>query len=113
LPFKCLWKDPLDDHQEWIYGELYTSDAWLEAQDDLQKLPKESRCSLEHVITGLMLFSDATHLANFRTAKAWLLYAYFRNLMKYLCSLPTLGSCHLVGFLPSMSLPDCIINKHC
>ncbi|KAG2139104.1 uncharacterized protein EDB93DRAFT_1253172 [Suillus bovinus] len=49
-PFKWLWKDPLDDNQERIYDELYSSDAWLEAQDDVQKLPKDPGCSLERVI---------------------------------------------------------------
>ncbi|KAG1759545.1 hypothetical protein EDD22DRAFT_955751 [Suillus occidentalis] len=47
LPFKRLWKDPLDGHEEQIYDELYTSDAWLEAQDDIHRLPKEPGCSLE------------------------------------------------------------------
>ncbi|KAG2751869.1 hypothetical protein P692DRAFT_201683986, partial [Suillus brevipes Sb2] len=106
LPFKKLWKDPLDDHQERIYDELYTSDAWLEAQDNLQKLPKEPGCSLERIVAGLMFFSDATHLANFGTAKAWPLYLYFGNLTKYARASPTSGACHLVGFLPS--LPDSI-----
>jgi len=108
LPFKRLWKDPLDSHQERIYDEMYTSDAWLEAQDSIHKLPKEPGCSLERVIAGLMLFSDATHLANFGTAKAWPLYAYFGNLTKYIRSSPTSGSCHLVGFFPSVSPPDCM-----
>lgn len=112
LPFKRLWKDPLDGHQERMYDELYTSDAWLEAQDDLQKLPKDPGCSLERVIAGLMLFSDATHLANFGTAKAWPVYAYFGNLTKYLRSSPTSGSCHLVGFLPSVSPPNRMFNNH-
>ncbi|KIK36572.1 hypothetical protein CY34DRAFT_94132 [Suillus luteus UH-Slu-Lm8-n1] len=104
FPFKHIWKDPLDGHEERVYDELYTSDAWLEAQDSLHKLPKEFGCSLERVIAGFMLFSDATHLASFGTAKAWPLYVYFGNLTKYVCSSPTSGSCHLVGFLPS--LPD-------
>ncbi|KAG2739864.1 hypothetical protein P692DRAFT_201899292 [Suillus brevipes Sb2] len=103
LPFQRLWKDPLDGHQEQIVDELYTSDAWLEAQD---KLPKEPGCSLERVIAGLMFFSDATHLANFGTAKAWPLYLYFGNLTKYARSSPKSGACHLVGFLPS--LPDSV-----
>lgn len=103
FPFKRLWRDPLDDHQERIYDELYTSDAWLEAQDNLQKLPKEPGCSLERVIAGLMFFSDATHLANFGTAKAWPLYLYFGNLSKYTRSLPQSGACHLVGFFPTVS----------
>jgi hypothetical protein len=102
LPFKRLWKDPLDDHQERVFDELYTSDSWLEAQDDLQRLPKEPGCSLERVIAGLMFFSDATHLATFGTAKAWPLYLYFGNLTKYARAAPKSGACHLVGFLPSV-----------
>ncbi|KAG2743859.1 hypothetical protein P692DRAFT_20878151 [Suillus brevipes Sb2] len=106
FPFKCVWKDPLDNHEERIFDELYTSDSWLQAQDDLQRQAKEPGCSLERIIAGLMFFSDATHLANFGTAKAWPLYLYFGNLSKYACSSPTSGACHLVGFLPS--LPDCV-----
>jgi hypothetical protein len=103
LPFKRLWKDPLDDHQERVFDELYTSDSWLQAQDDLQRQPREPSCSLERVIAALMFFSDATHLANFGTAKAWPLYLYFGNLTKYARSAPKSGACHLVGFLPSVS----------
>jgi hypothetical protein len=106
LPFKRLWKDPLDGRQERIFDELYSSDAWLQAQDEVQRLPKEPGCSLERVIAGLMFFSDATHLANFGTAKAWPLYLYFGNLTKYARTLPESGACHLVGFLPSVSPPD-------
>jgi hypothetical protein len=104
-PFKRLWKDPLDGHEERIFDELYTSDSWLDAQDELQKLPREPGCSLERVIAGLMFFSDATHLANFGTAKAWPLYMYFGNMTKYARSAPKSGACHLVGFLPSVSFP--------
>lgn len=110
-PFKRIWKDPLDSHQERIFDELYTSDSWLNAQEELQKLPKEPRCSLERVIAGLMFFSDATHLANFGTAKAWPLYMYFGNLTKYARSAPKSGACHLVGFLPSVSVPPLIALK--
>ncbi|KAG2737582.1 hypothetical protein P692DRAFT_201681626, partial [Suillus brevipes Sb2] len=84
-----------------VFDELYTSDSWLEAQDDLQRRQKEPGCSLERVIAGLMFFSDATHLANFGTAKAWPLYLYFGNLSKYARSSPTSGACHLVAFFPS------------
>ncbi|KAG2343831.1 hypothetical protein BDR05DRAFT_975804 [Suillus weaverae] len=84
FPFQWLWKDSLDGHQERIYDELYTSDAGLDAQNSIQRIQKEPRCSLEHVIAGLMFFSDATHLANFGTVKAWLLYlCIFGNLTKY------------------------------
>jgi hypothetical protein len=103
FPFRRIWKDPLDGHQERVFDELYTSDSWLDAQDDLQRQPREPGCSLERVIAGLMFFSDATHLATFGTAKAWPLYLYFGNLTKYARSAPKSGACHLVGFLPSVS----------
>ncbi|KAG1774476.1 hypothetical protein EV702DRAFT_1280579 [Suillus placidus] len=106
LPFKHLWKDPLDGCKEHVFDEVYSSDSWLQAQDDLQKQPKEPGCSLEHVIARLMFFSDATHLANFGMAKAWPLYLYFGNLSKYARSAPSSGACHIVGFLPL--LPDSI-----
>jgi len=109
-PFRRLWKDPLDDHQERVFDELYTSDSWLDAQDDLQKLPMEPGCKLERVIASLMFFSDATHLANFGTAKAWPLYLYFGNLTKYARSAPKSGACHLVGFLPSVSSPIILVR---
>jgi hypothetical protein len=109
-PFKRLWKDPLDNHQERIFDELYTSDSWLDAQDELQKLPKEPGCSLERVIASLMFFSDATHLANFGMAKAWPLYLYFGNLTKYARSAPKSGACHLVGFLLSVSVPTVVLS---
>jgi hypothetical protein len=102
FPFKRVWKDPLDGHQERVFDELYTSDSWLDAQDDLQRQSREPSCSLKRIIGGLMLFSDATHLATFGMAKAWPLYLYFGNLTKYARSAPKSGACHLVGFLPSV-----------
>jgi hypothetical protein len=109
-PFTRLWKDPLDDHEERIFDELYTSDSWLDAQDELQKLPREPGCTLERVVASLMFFSDATHLANFGTAKAWPLYMYFGNLTKYARSAPKSGACHLVGFLPSVGWYICVFQ---
>ncbi|KAG2739245.1 hypothetical protein P692DRAFT_201729926 [Suillus brevipes Sb2] len=117
LPFQCIWKDPLDDHQERVFDELYSSDSWLEAQDNLHRQPQEPGCSFERVIAGLMFFSDATHLAMFGTAKAWPLYLYFGNLMKYARSAPKSGACHIVGFFPSVGdLPPvgmAALHAHC
>jgi hypothetical protein len=56
FPFKRLWKDPLSGHQERVFDELYTSDSWLEAQEQLYRQPREPGCSLERVIAGLMFF---------------------------------------------------------
>ncbi|KAG2154316.1 uncharacterized protein EDB93DRAFT_1081635 [Suillus bovinus] len=111
FPFQRVWKYPLDGHQECVFDELYTSDSWLDAQDDLHRQPREPGCSLDHVIAGLMFFSDATHLATFRMAKVWPLYLYFGNLTKYTRSAPKSGACHLVGFFPSVGeLPPALLS---
>ncbi|KAJ6608455.1 hypothetical protein B0H10DRAFT_2226861 [Mycena sp. CBHHK59/15] len=92
--------------EEHVYDEVYMSDVWLAKHETLQRSPCEPNCKLEHVIAGLMWWSDSTHLANFRTAKAWPLYLYFANLSKYVRACPTSGVCHQVAYFPS--LPDSI-----
>ncbi|KAG2051493.1 hypothetical protein BDR06DRAFT_889800, partial [Suillus hirtellus] len=103
-PFRRLWTNPNDGCTYHIYDELYMSDAWIQAHDELQRQPKEPDCTLERVIAGLMFSSDATQLTNFRNAMAWPLYLFFGNLSKYACAKPGSGACHLVGFLPSVSV---------
>ncbi|KAH7908632.1 hypothetical protein BJ138DRAFT_1204895 [Hygrophoropsis aurantiaca] len=104
-PFKQYW-NPSGQPSQRVFGELYSSDSWLTAHEELQKQPPEPGCYLERVIAGLMFFSDATHLATFGNAKAWPLYLFFGNLSKYARSSPNSGACHLVAFFPS--LPDSI-----
>lgn len=99
-PFKRLWNS-LSGEQR-VYDELYTSDAWLEADDELQKSPREEGCTLERVIAGLTFWSDATTLAHFTSAKAWPVYLYFGNLSKYIGSGAGSGACHHVAYIPSV-----------
>ncbi|KAG2037991.1 hypothetical protein BDR03DRAFT_933797 [Suillus americanus] len=64
-PFKCIWKSPITGQEQRLYDELYTSDAWIQAHDELQKQRRDDNCKLERVIAGLMFWSDATHLTQF------------------------------------------------
>jgi hypothetical protein len=64
FPFKRLWKDLLDDHQEHVFDELYTSESWLQAQDDLQRQPREPGCSLEQIITVLRTGMGSNNLGS-------------------------------------------------
>ncbi|KIJ58305.1 hypothetical protein HYDPIDRAFT_141613 [Hydnomerulius pinastri MD-312] len=105
-PFKRFRKHPVQQTDERVFDELYTSDAWLQAHDELQKQPREPGCGLEKVVAALMFSSDATMLASFGTAKAWPLYLSFGNLSKYARARPSSGGCHHVAFIPS--LPDSI-----
>ena len=102
-PFKRIWKSPVTGREQRLYDELYTSDAWNQAHDDLQKQRREDGCTLERVIAGLMFWSDSTHLTQFGHATAWPVYLFFGNLSKYKRASPSLGICHPVAFIPSVS----------
>jgi len=101
-PFKRFWS-LVTGPEERCYDEAYTSDAWIEAHNTLQKERNEPGCKLEKVILGLMFWSDSTHLASFGTAKVWPLYLYFGNLSKYFRGKPGSGACHHVAYIPSVS----------
>ncbi|KAH9944804.1 hypothetical protein B0H21DRAFT_657575, partial [Amylocystis lapponica] len=101
FPFKRFWH-PVDspDHEQRVYDELYTCDAFLKAHDELQKQPPEPDCHLERVVAALMFWSDSTHLASFGTAKAWPIYLFFGNLSKYVRAKPRAASCHHIAYIP-------------
>lgn len=102
-PFKRFWMSPETGREQRLYDELYTSDAWIKAHDDLQKQKRSDGCKLERVIAGLMFWSDSTHLAQFGTASAWPVYLFFGNQSKYMRACPTSGACHPVAFIPTVS----------
>jgi hypothetical protein len=115
-PFKHFWRSPVTGQEQRLHDELYTSDAWIKAHDDLQKQRRDDGCKLERVIAGLMFWSDSTHLAQFGNTSAWPIYLYFGNQSKYICSCPTSGACHRVAFIPTVSVPIhtlyCCANSH-
>lgn len=104
-PFKRFWTSPVTGQEQRLYDELYTSDAWIEAHNDLQKQRRSDGCPLERVIGGLMFWSDSTHLAQFGNASAWPVYLFFGNQSKYMRACPTSGACHPVAFIPTVSVP--------
>jgi Plavaka transposase len=103
-PFKRVWKSPVTGQEQRLYDELYTSDAWIEAHDELQKQRRDDGCKLERVVAGLMFWSDSTRLAHFGNASTWPLYLFFGNLSKYVRSRPNASVCHPVAFIPTVSV---------
>ncbi|KIK11741.1 hypothetical protein PISMIDRAFT_122141 [Pisolithus microcarpus 441] len=101
-PFKRIWKSPVTGREQRLYDELYTSDIWIKAHDDVQKQRREDGCTLERVIAGLMFWSDSTHLAQFGHATAWPVYLFFGNLTKYERASASPGTCYPVAFIPSL-----------
>ncbi|KAK7689422.1 hypothetical protein QCA50_007214 [Cerrena zonata] len=104
-PHKLYHKSPLTHHDQRIYSELYNSDAFLAEDEEVKRhAPTDDpNCKLERVIAALMFWSDATHLANFGTAKLWPIYMILGNLSKYISALPDSGACHHIAYIPSLS----------
>ncbi|KIM66091.1 hypothetical protein SCLCIDRAFT_111422, partial [Scleroderma citrinum Foug A] len=76
-PFRRIWRSPLTGCEQHVYDELYTSDVWIQAHDEIMKQRREDDCQLERVIVGMMFWSDTTHLAQFGHASAWPIYLFF------------------------------------
>ncbi|KIY49798.1 hypothetical protein FISHEDRAFT_40613 [Fistulina hepatica ATCC 64428] len=104
-PFQQYWKPPYPEFEEQrIYNELYSSNAFLEAERDvLAKAPKGPD-EPPPVVAAFMIWSDATHVAQFGDAKLWPAYVYFGNQSHYARGRPTAKAAHHVAFFPS--LPD-------
>jgi hypothetical protein len=116
-PFKLFHQSPGSEAPERVFSELYNSDAFIREHDRVQRAPvpaEESGCAREKVVAALMFWSDATHLANFGTAKLWPIYMFLGNLLKYIRAEPTSNACHHVAYIPSFldSFQDTLASTH-
>lgn len=102
-PYELRWQPPHKANDVRVYGELYTSENFLAAHRQLQNSPPELGCSLPRRIIGLMLWSDATHLTAFGTAKLWPLYVYMGNESKYVRCQPTSNLCSHAAYFHTVS----------
>ncbi|KZT08265.1 uncharacterized protein LAESUDRAFT_649821 [Laetiporus sulphureus 93-53] len=121
-PFKEFWQCPKDDsctsrgssvdqmpaetENVCIYSELYNSDAMLEEDAKIHARPCEpgDPDDVEPAVVPIMLWSDATRLANFDTASLWPIYAYFGFQSKYQHAQRHSRSSHHLAYIPK--LPD-------
>lgn len=102
-PYELRWHPPHKDQENRVYGDLFTSDAFLQAHHKLQDSPPEPNCELPRIVVALMFSSDSTQLSNFGSAKLWPLYMYFGNESKYARSQPSNGLCTHVAYFESVS----------
>ncbi len=106
-PFQLYHKSPITNKEERIFGELYTSDAFLYEHEEVQRHtllpPNDLECKREKIVAALMFSSDATHLAQFGNAKAWPIYLMLGNLSKYIRAQPNSGAMYHLAYLPSVS----------
>jgi hypothetical protein len=101
-PHELLWQPVNDREVIRVYGELYTSPAFIDAHNELQSSPKEPGCDLPRVVVALMFWSDVTHLTNFGNAKLWPLYMFFGNESKYRRCKPSCNLCEHVAYFETV-----------
>jgi hypothetical protein len=82
-----------------VHGELYTSEAFIEAHNKLQEQAPETGCNLPRVVLGLMFASDGTQLTSFSTAKLWPVYLTIGNESKYRRSKPSCQAFEHIAYL--------------
>ena len=114
-PFKLFRRLPNGEDSERVYTEMYNSDVFIDKHDRVQRAPTDDpSCKREKVVAGLMFWSDATHLANFGTAKMWPIYMLFGNLSKYIRCQPNSGAIKHLAYIPPFpdSLQDRIKDFH-
>ena len=97
-PYNLLWQRRGSPTPINVHGELYTSEAFLQAHQDLQQSPPEPGCELERVIVALMFWSDATQLTSFGNTKLWPCYMFFGNESKYRRCKPSCCLCSHVAY---------------
>lgn len=104
--FRETWTPPYGDPEsaqpERLFGEMYTSDAFLEAERELLSSAPEPGCDLPRAVVSYMIWSDATHLAQFGQASAWPIYVFFGNLSKYTRACPSSGAAQYAAFIPKV-----------
>ena len=100
-PFEQYWQPP-ERPPERMYDEIYSSPTFVKADRELQESPRESGCDLPRVIAAIMLWSDATHVAQFGQAKLWPIYLYLGNLSKYAHCKPSKHTGNQAAYLPTV-----------
>jgi len=108
-PFKLFRKSPISGRDERVYGEIFTSDAFLDETKKVKRHapapPDDPTCKREKVVAAMMFSSDATMLTDFGTAKGWPIYFMLGNLSKYIRAQPDSGAMHHLAYIPSVSRP--------
>jgi hypothetical protein len=102
-PYELYWQLIEAGEGVRVHGELYSSEAFIEAHRDLQDSPGEPGCHLPRIIAGLMFASDGTHLTAFSNAKLWPLYLAIGNESKYRRSKPSRQAFEHVAYFETVS----------
>lgn len=104
VPYTSKCKDPLTSKIYPTYGEVYESQRMRDAYEAVQKVKLDEPCPHPRCPAMIMVFSDATQLANFGRATAWPIRVAFGNQSKYERCKARSRNHYEVGFIPSVSV---------
>ena len=90
-------------HHDCLYSDCMSSDRMISAFEEVQKIPLQNECQLQHVVIGLQFWSDATKLASFGSHKLWPIYLTFSNLSNSKKQNPNLHCWYDVAYIPTVS----------
>jgi hypothetical protein len=105
IPFKQFWKPSEDALPERLYGEIFSSEAMIDIDEEICKsCPSNDsdESDPEAISVPLLLYSDSTHLASFGTASLWPVYLFLGSQSKYVCAMPTSYACHHIAYMPKV-----------
>jgi Plavaka transposase len=104
-PFSMHWTpDPDIPHEhERVYADTYMSDSMIQAQLEVDSLPRPEGDIKERVVLGLMLASDSAQLTSFGSASVWPIYMMFANQPKQERVRPSCHAVHHLAYVPSVS----------
>jgi hypothetical protein len=103
-PYELYWQPNEGSEPVRVHGELYTSEAFIEAYHDLQGAPRELGCDLARVVVGLMFASDGTQLADFSNAKLLPVYLGIGNESKDRRSKPSCQALEHIAYFETVSM---------
>jgi Plavaka transposase len=103
-PYGLYWQPKESSEPVRVHGELYTSEAFIEAHHELQSATREPGCDLARVVVGLMFASDGTQLANFSNAKLSPVYLGFGNESKDRRSKPSCQAFEHIAYFETVSM---------
>jgi hypothetical protein len=98
-PYELKWQSNENSPPVRVHGEMYTSQAFLDAHNALQSSPPEDGCTLPRHVIALMFSSDSTNLTAFGDATLWPIYLFFGNESKYRRCQPTCNLGNHVAYL--------------
>ncbi|KAJ3510574.1 hypothetical protein NMY22_g15941 [Coprinellus aureogranulatus] len=102
-PYEVTWQPDPSVPPQRVFSELYSSEAFMKAHQELQDSPHPPDCSRPRGIIGLMFWSDGTHVSSFSSEKLWPCYMSFANESKYRRCKPSLNLLQHIAYFTELS----------